>query len=86
LPVLPIQLVVAVYVTLFVYVPEGWEVLAATPYHTVVVSLDAVPEVVFRVLGEAVTGTAANLILPLIAALLCGEVGPAPKPPRLSTR
>lgn len=59
---------------------------AATPYHTVVVSFDAVPEVVLIVLGDAVAGTAANLIEPLIAALLCDEVGPAPKPPIPSTR
>lgn len=51
----------------------------------VVVLLLAVDEVVVTVFGDAEAGTAANLIDP-IAALLVLEVGPAPKPPRPSTR
>ena len=68
------------------YVPDGVEVLTATPYHTAVVSFDAVVAVVLIVFGDPVAGTAANLIVPLIAALLAPEVGPAPNPPMLSTR
>jgi hypothetical protein len=49
------------------YVPLGWEVLAATPYHTVVVSLLAVVAVVLIVFGEAEDGTPANLIAPIAA-------------------
>lgn len=60
--------------------------MAATPYQTVVVSLLAGAEVVLIVLGLPVAGTAANLILPLMAALLAELVGPAPKPPTPSTR
>jgi hypothetical protein len=60
-------------------------VSAATPYHTVVVSLLAVEEVVLIVFGEELAGIPANVSEP-IAALFCPEVGPAPKPPRPSTR
>jgi len=72
-------------VTLLVYVPVACEVLAATPYQTVVVSLEAVPAVVLSVFGDAVAGTAANLVAPM-AWLLALLVGPAPNPPRPSTR
>ena len=61
------------------------DVLAATPYQTVVVAFVAVPEVVTSVFGEPLAGTAANVMVPLIAVLLAGEVGPAPKPPTPST-
>ena len=67
------------------YVPEGVAVFTATLYHTAVVSFVAVAAVVFNVCGDAVAGTGAYLTVP-IAALLIAEVGPAPKPPRPSTR
>ena len=61
------------------------DVSAETWYQTVVVSLVAVVEVVLMVFGLAVAGTAANVLDP-IAWLLALDVGPAPKPPTLSTR
>lgn len=68
------------------YAPEGCVVLAATPYQTVVVSLLAVVEVVLMVFGEPLAGIPANFMVPLIAALLWADVGPAPNPPTPSTR
>lgn len=68
-----------------VYVPDGVEVLAATLYQTVVVSLVAVLEVVFRMLGAVGAGTPAKVRV-VIGWLLTAVVGPAPKPPTPSTR
>lgn len=53
--------------------PAGWLVLAARAYQTVVVALEATPEVLANVLGEAGTGTPANFMVPLMAALLAPE-------------
>jgi hypothetical protein len=62
--------VVAVYVTVSVYVPFGFEVSAFTLYHTVVVSLVATAAVVLSVFGEELDGTPAHFVLLLVALVI----------------
>lgn len=55
------------------------------PYQTVVVSFVAAAPVVFRVLGDPLTGTPAQVLV-LEAWLVSPVYAPAPNPPTLTTR
>jgi hypothetical protein len=71
-------LVVAVYVTVSVYVPAGSVVSALTAYHTVVVSAVAVAAVLLSVIGEPVAGTPAHF--DVLDALFVSVLYDASKP------